>query len=134
MFDRKVHIRDTKTGKLLHVNAYTEHIRQNEGTYLERPKGSGNLWYEDGKPAGRFHRSKKYSEQVELGVDHVAFVSTAQTENEKLREALAASEAKNIALEAKQIAAEQAKKIEVKPAVEPMVQKAAAKNKGRHNG
>jgi len=51
-FDLIVHKRHPKTGKTIAVNPYRLFVVQ--GTqYFERPKGSGNLFFKSGKPAGR---------------------------------------------------------------------------------
>jgi len=56
-FDLVVHRRDAKTGRVTSVNPYT--MRKHHGVaYFERPKGSGNLYFENNEPAGRYVAGK----------------------------------------------------------------------------
>lgn len=50
-FDYRVHIRDAKTSKLIRIQTYARHARGAE-VLLERPEGSGNCFFENGRPAG----------------------------------------------------------------------------------
>lgn len=40
-------------GRKIYHNPYRKFMRQDAGDVYERPKGSGNLWYENNQPAGR---------------------------------------------------------------------------------
>lgn len=77
LFDKRVHIRDTK-GRLLHVQPYRLHIISGR-QYFERPKGSGNLFFENGDHAGRI----KAGNLVDPKAEHIEYV-VPKTGAEKL--------------------------------------------------
>jgi hypothetical protein len=106
-FDRRGQIRDPKTGKILVWQPYTEHIRK-EGVFLERPKNSGNLFYEDGTPAGRMNADRK----IELKASHIAMMEK-KSDAQKIHAELSAKDAQIADLEAKLIAQEVAPVAEV---------------------
>lgn len=74
-FDLKTHSTDPLTGKVSLVNPYRLRI-QGAVKYFERPVGSGNLWYEDNEPAGRWVANKVESEAPHI--DWVAPISGAE--------------------------------------------------------
>ena len=100
-FDYRTHIKDGKTGKLIRLQQYARHTRNAE-VLLERPIGSGNCWYENGVPAGRwkFHQEKNDVRWEKLSDTHTAVraapaneLEASQQENEILRRELAAAQA-----------------------------------------
>lgn len=60
-FDTRTHTTDSLSGKTKLANAYRLYVLQGKDSegrdsavrYFERPVGSGNLWFENNKPAGR---------------------------------------------------------------------------------
>ncbi len=52
-FDYRTHIKDAKTGQLIRLQNYARHSKNGE-VLLERPIGSGNCFFENGEPAGRY--------------------------------------------------------------------------------
>lgn len=68
-FDLKVTIRDPKTGGIIAKNPYRLHI-QGGSKFYERPVNSGNVYTEDGEPAGRckpkFNKKSGKQEGVEI--------------------------------------------------------------------
>jgi hypothetical protein len=124
---RIVHIRDPRTGRVKNVNSFRVKV---EGgvRYYEWPKFSGNLWYEDRTPAGRWEevedaKSKSMVKKVVIGAGHKEYVAPltddqkltkdileAKAENEKLKQELAAIKAEAEKVSAKVENAKPAKK------------------------
>lgn len=104
-FDRRGQIRDPKTGNIKVWQPYTEHVRK-EGTFLERPKGSGNLFYEDGSAAGRIDANRK----LNLKAEH-EIILAPQTEAQKLHQTLVERESRIAKLEAELIKKESEAKV-----------------------
>ena len=96
-FDTRTHISDAVTGRLIKLQPYRLFVRD-EVRYFERPKLSGNLFFENGTPAGRMIGGK-----LDPHAEHVLAAEVAQpiTPDEMLE--------KNAALEA-EIAALRAEK------------------------
>lgn len=80
-FDSRVHIRDER-GNLVLVQPYKLHVISGS-KYYERPVGSGNLWLENGQPAGRMVKG-----EVKEGLAHEEWI-TPKTGADKLYEDLA---------------------------------------------
>lgn len=104
-FDLRVLIKDGKTGEVIRHQPYNRHC-VGAHVYYERPPGSGNLVYGDGKPAGRWMKQEngQYGAQTDLA--HIEQAQplepvTAQAiaeENETLKQELAAMTAQVEAL------------------------------------
>ena len=104
---RIVHERDPRTGRIKKVNAYRLTV-QDSVRYYEWPKFSGNLWYEDRTPAGRWEekedpKTKRVVKKVVIGAEHKEYIAPltedqqlakdileTKAENEKLKQELAA--------------------------------------------
>lgn len=77
-FDLRTHIWDAQ-GRLVKINLYRKYIIQ--GTeYYERPRNSGNLFFENNQPAGRMELEfgpdgKIASKTLKLGEPHKEFVA-----------------------------------------------------------
>lgn len=114
---RVVHYRDQKTGRLVDVKPFRVHVEEGERFY-EYPKNSGNLWYENRLPAGRWEADDKGSRKIVRGADHKTW-TPPPTEDELLKQSQFELESKNTALE-KEVAAlkAEAKKSQAKPAVQ----------------
>ena len=69
-FDLNTHKRD-KRGKIVEINHYRLHCI-GDSKCFERPVGSGNLWYEDGSPAGRLVEKPGPKNTVVRSFDHAA--------------------------------------------------------------
>lgn len=78
-FDLRTLVRDERSGEILKNEPYTLH---NEGgiEYFESPKGSGNLFYRNGEPAGRIEFPKVDKQgrrvgkgEIKLGEEHKEF-------------------------------------------------------------
>ena len=106
-FDLVVTKRHPKTGLVIERNPYILRVC-GEGTnrtqYLERPKGSGNLWNFKGEAVGVWDKSKPEGQRFIKGAKHVAWEppltddEKVSIENAELRKELAAAKAE---LEAK---------------------------------
>ena len=70
MFDLNTSVRDKKTGRIIKMNAYRLHCSK-LGKLFERPINSGNLYYENGEPAGQYDYSAKKGEEIKIGAAHV---------------------------------------------------------------
>ena len=72
-FDLRTHIKDAKTNKLIRLQPYARHARNDEVLY-ERPIGSGNCYHENGVPAGnwKFHQQKDDVRWEKVSDKHVA--------------------------------------------------------------
>jgi len=57
MFDLKVTHRNPSTGAVIGHDPYRMRVGKGGRTF-ERPVNSGNLWWEDGEPAGRWEENK----------------------------------------------------------------------------
>jgi len=80
-FDLRTHYWDNN-GNLMKTDHYTKYcqgITDSQGrltgeseTYYERPQKSGNLWHENGEPAGRveYRNGKRH---FNLGAPHIAY-------------------------------------------------------------
>lgn len=95
MFDLTVQHRDQKTGRVREENPYRLHSVSGK-TYLERPNGSGNLYWMTGEPAGQIFWENGGKKKVikELGeykdakgnismIEHIPY-SRPLTVNEKM--------------------------------------------------
>lgn len=92
-FDLIVHRRDKKTGRVTEVNAYV--MRKHQGvSYFERPKGSGNLFFENNEPAGRYEAGK-----FNLEAKHIDWVAPLSPE-ESVQQAVASAMSENARLKA----------------------------------
>lgn len=105
-FDLRTHIKDAKTGETIKIQPYRR-FSVGLSTYFERPKFSGNLYYEDNKPAGRRISKGKDSVgnelwEIDLQAKHIDYVAATThltraediaKENETLRAELAALQA-----------------------------------------
>lgn len=84
-FDLIVQQRDKKTGRVISENPYR--MRKHEGVaYFERPKGSGNLFFENNEPAGRYEAGKFMPD-----AKHIEWVAPL-SEEEKVKQAVAAAQ------------------------------------------
>ncbi len=76
-FDLRTHATDPVTQQTSYINGYRLHILSGI-RYFERPVNSGNLWFENNKPAGRLSY-KVEDKAVKACVDgtaaHVAYVA-----------------------------------------------------------
>jgi len=98
-FDLRVLIRDAKTGEVIRHQPYNRHC-VGRYVYYERPIGSGNLFYGDGKPAGRWVRGESGEYYADTGAEHRAITEARELsgldaqalseENETLKAELAA--------------------------------------------
>ena len=97
-FDTRVHITDAKTGRLLKFQPYKLHVVGGV-EYYERPVKSGNLFYPDGKVAGRWVEGPNKQMYADTNAEHIEFVAAesewqtedaVRSENEALRAELAA--------------------------------------------
>jgi len=109
-FDRRVHIMDAKTGKLIKYQPHTLHI-VGGNEYYEFPVSSGNLFYRSGEKAGRWLKTENGWGAVTTA-EHVEF-ATPLTEDQSI----AALNEKNAALEA-ELAALKAERSEKKEEVQ----------------
>lgn len=73
-FDLVTHKTDPLTGKSHAVNLYTLHIIKGI-RYFERPIHSGNLYYENNRPAGRLAFDAKGDYAINEKATHVAYVA-----------------------------------------------------------
>lgn len=122
-FDLRTHILDAKTGEMIRIQPYRRFC-EGRSVYFERPKMSGNLFYESNEPAGRRIQDKDGNWIIDTKLEHVDFIAPkthlvkAQEvfeENAALRAELAALKAeKDAKLESvkapTQVAAPQQKK------------------------
>jgi len=84
-FDLIVQHRDKKTGRVVSENPYR--MRKHEGvSYFERPKGSGNLFFENNEPAGRYAEGKFLP-----NAPHIEWAAPL-SEDEKIKQAVAAAQ------------------------------------------
>lgn len=125
----QVHFRDPLTKQVSAIKAFRVHIHQGI-KYYEYPKGSGNLWWEDRKPAGRLGEDGKPVRSKE----HVAW-EPPKTADQTIAEknATLAQENAKLAKELEAIKREQelqaAEAKDVKPqAKEKVAKTTAAKN------
>lgn len=93
VFDLKTHTTDPLTGKTTLTNPYRLRI-QNAVKYFERPVGSGNLWFENDLPAGRWVTGK-----IEADAAHVEWIAPISGA-EKLQRELADARGTEAALRA----------------------------------
>lgn len=96
-FDYRVHIKDAKTGRVIRIQNYSRHARGGE-VLLERPSGSGNCFFENGEPAGRWDLTK----WERIADKHIAVApapanreEALEQENEALQRELAALRAES---------------------------------------
>lgn len=106
-FDLRVQIKDANTGKVIRHQPYTCHIVGGSKLF-ERPKGSGNLYYESGLSAGRLGRDgqgNKYADttkaHIEIAEAKEVTLEAIASENESLKAELAALKAEQTAATAK---------------------------------
>ena len=114
-FDLRTHYWDRETKRLSHINPYRLHTIDGV-QYFERPKGSGNVFWKDGAPAGVIDLK---SMQVDLEASHVEWVAPLtqeQKEQEEVRAVLAQNEELRRELEM------------IKKDKEPVVAKSGEKN------
>lgn len=95
-FDIVVHKRDAKTGRVTSVNPYTLRIH-NAVEYFERPKGSGNLWFKNNEPAGRYEAGRFLVGAS--AAEHKEWVAPL-SELDKIAQATASMQAENAKLQA----------------------------------
>jgi hypothetical protein len=106
-FDLRVLIKDAKTGEVIRHQPYNRHC-VGRHVYYERPVGSGNLFYGDGKPAGRWMKQENGEYGAQTDLPHVSApepiapmsADAVAEENETLRRELAAAKAELEALTA----------------------------------
>lgn len=92
-FDLVVQHRDPKTGRVVKVNPYR--MIAHEGVqYFERPKHSGNLWFQNGEPAGRYENN-----EVKRGAPHQEWIPP-MTADDKLAQRVVSAEEENKRLRA----------------------------------
>lgn len=91
-FDLQTHETDRLTQKTTAVNLYRLHVI-NAVRYFERPVNSGNLWFENNKPAGRLTGPN----QIDRAAAHIEFTPPPTGAERIARELV---EAKKIALDA----------------------------------
>lgn len=91
-FDYRVQIRDAKTGRIHAIQHYAMHIRNGE-TLLERPIGSGNAFFQNGEPAGRWD----FNEWKKIGQEHIKVAASPENREQELAQQL---EMANLELEA----------------------------------
>lgn len=105
-FDFRTHIKDARTGELIRIQAYRRRCIGNQ-TFCERPVDSGNLWYEDGKQAGRWVKGPDGKFFADESAEHIQFIAPKtqlrrqteiEDENEILRLELAARDEELAAL------------------------------------
>lgn len=95
-FDIIVQKRDRKTGRVIDENPYV--LRVHGGVqYFERPKGSGNLFFGNNEPAGRYDKGRFLVGSAR--VDHIEWTKPL-TDEDKVRQAVAAQAAENERLKA----------------------------------
>jgi hypothetical protein len=95
-FDLVVQKRDRKTGRVTEVNPYV--LRVHQGVqYFERPKGSGNLFFGNNEPAGRYDKGRFLVGAN--AAEHVEWVKPL-TDEDKVKQAVAAQAAENERLRA----------------------------------
>jgi hypothetical protein len=84
-FDYRVHIKDVKTGNLIRIQNYTRHAKAGD-VLLERPVGSGNCFYENGRPAGRYQfiQHKTDVEWKKISDDHIEVAPAPANREEAL--------------------------------------------------
>jgi hypothetical protein len=99
-FDYRVHIKDSKTGKLIRLQHYAKHAKGDE-VMFERPIGSGNAYTPNGEPAGLWD----FKQWKKLGDEHAEVAQPPANRQEELEQQNAALEA-----ELSQLRAEAAKK------------------------
>lgn len=108
-FNFQVHYRNEKTGLVDRVDAYNKHVFGGEAgriEVMERPKGSGNCWDAQNRPAGRVvlegeGRSARLTHKPDDA--HIEWIAP-QTADQKLAHETAAQRAENVALK-KELAA-----------------------------
>lgn len=107
---RQVTVRDPVTKRIVKQNPYRLMVIEGV-SYFEHPKGSGNLWYGDKSPAGRFEKGKIVKEAA-----HIAW-EPPKTEDELLAGQMAAMKQENdkLLLELAEIKKEQQKKAAALP-------------------
>lgn len=87
-FDLRTHYWDRETKKLSHINPYRMHTI--EGVqYFERPAGSGNVYWKNGKPAGVLDLKTMKVDHEKAHVEWVAPLTAEQKEQEEVRAVLA---------------------------------------------
>ena len=60
IFDKKVHIRNSKTGRITEVRAYRLHVSKDKGELYER---EGKFFYPDGTPVEKMQAEVSVSEK-----------------------------------------------------------------------
>ncbi len=121
MFDLITHPRDAKTGRVTKINPYRLHIMSGKdgGEYFERPTGSGNLYYRDGKPAGQMVKNEHGQNIVKKNAPHIEWLAP-KTKDQILRDSIVAKEAHLATLDQTIKSKEQAAiKAEAAPKVAP---------------
>lgn len=98
-FDLRVTIRDGKTGEVIRKQPYRIHMR-GDSRYYERPVKSGNLFFEDGKEAGRLIPGDKGKTVIDAKAKHIEVpaevpkdLKALEEQNEELRAEVAAMRA-----------------------------------------
>jgi hypothetical protein len=100
-FDYRVHVKDAKTGRLIRLQHYARHAHGGE-VLLERPIGSGNCFYENGVPAGRYRfqdakgkpcKEKISEDHIEVAAAPASYQEALEQDNEALRAELEALKA-----------------------------------------
>lgn len=92
MFDLKVTHRNPRTGAVTKVEPYRMRTGKGGKTF-ERPVNSGNLWWENGEPAGRWEDNKFVE-----GAEHVEFTMPL-SKDEKIQAAFSEKDSKIAQLE-----------------------------------
>ncbi len=98
-----VHHRDDKTGQVKSEDAYVLHVIGGENgekmRLFERPKGSGNVFDGQGRPAGRWDKNAREGSRFLKGVEHIAFTAP-ETQDQKLKREMIETNSENAALKA----------------------------------
>lgn len=119
---KRVQWRDPKTGRVIKVKPYRLVIENHE-KFFEYPKHSGNLWYENRMPAGRWEHIEG-KRVIKKGAEHVEYVAPL-TADEKIMLDVLQTKEKNRQLEAElaAIKAEQEAAVAAKPKTEAAAEK-----------
>lgn len=123
-FDLRTHVWDSQ-GHLVEKNLYRNYIIDGR-QYFERPRNSGNLWFENNKPAGRVElvfgeNGKISSKKFEFDAPHKEFSAPLEGD-EKLHFELEQSKMRNAQLELEIAAIKKEATAKIAPTVVEKVQ------------
>lgn len=79
-FDLKTVIRNPKTGAIIKRQPYRLHVKGGS-KYFERPVNSGNLWFEDGRPAGQMVNG-----EIVKGEEHKEYIAPLSKDEKVLEQ------------------------------------------------